>query len=101
METALARVLPAPEQQPSPSRTTSTLKILLAAFALLVLAVGSHGVPARRVCINRLRESSHRVPATRQPIGGISSDSSFDWRARLWNRIDAAFYREETGQSSV
>ena len=97
LESALARVLPAPEQQPSRSKTTPTLKILLAAFAILVLGLGSVTVYRLGGFASTSLESRAPSAASAPAIGGISATPVATGDPTLEYRIDAAFYREETG----
>ncbi len=96
LESALARVLPGDDQQHGSSRTVPPLKILLAAFAVLVLGFAS-------LTVYRLGGSASNSLESRAPSASGASAiappatpvSSSD--PTLEYRIDAAFYREQTG----
>jgi serine/threonine-protein kinase len=97
LETALAQLLqPVADTQPKPS-PSSGLKILLASFALLVLAVASFTV-------SNLRGSSPTVIGQSPSAVALSPDVSTASAGQPPNaepggeyRIDAAFYREQSG----
>ena len=93
LETALANVLPSrgPDPVPPPS---PALKVLLAAFALLVLALGGWTVARLRDFTPALedRASTEQPRISTAAVGTAStSDPTGEYR------VDAAFYRDQTG----
>ena len=93
METALAQLL-GPATDPSPKPTPS-LKLLLAAFALLVLAVGSLTVLQLRGPSPTSEPSASGQADT--PLATQSSTTPSPASQTSEYRIDAAFYREQSG----
>jgi serine/threonine-protein kinase len=93
METALAQLL-GPATDPSPKPTPS-LKLLLAAFALLVLAVGSLTVWQLRGPSPTSEPSASGQADT--PLANQSSTTPSAASPTSEYRIDAAFYRDRTG----
>ena len=93
METALAQLLgPATDPPPKPTRS---LKLLLAAFAFLVLAVGSLTVSQLRGPSPTSEPSASGQAGT--PLATQSSTTPSAASPTSEYRIDAAFYRDRTG----
>jgi eukaryotic-like serine/threonine-protein kinase len=98
LETALVQLLPARDSRPVPSPApTATLKVLLTVFALLVLAIGA-------LTVDRLRGPSPPEVGNLEPgviaaqvVEKASSAPLSNSDASSEYRIDAAFYREQTG----
>ena len=93
METALAQLL-GPATAPSPKPTPS-FKLLLAAFALLVLAVGSLTVSQLRGPSPTSEPSASGRADTSLPTQSSTTPSAASPTSEY--RIDAAFYRDRTG----
>jgi serine/threonine-protein kinase len=97
LETALVQLLPTRDSRAvSSPAPPAILKVLLAVFALLVLAMGA-------LTVNRLRGPSAAVVAgpesgvTTAPVVEKASIGPPPNSASSEYRIDAAFYREQTG----
>lgn len=94
LESALVQLLRA-TQEPPPNPPSPVLKVLLAAFALLVVAVAGFALSRLREPLLVTGESPAATvtPAVTTASAGVTpnADSASEYR------IDAAFYREQSG----